>query len=68
MPGERGLKGIPKLPHEHPEVKIVVLSMEDTRGTCAKRSPLARTGTSVKRLPIPELVTAIREVAGGGHV
>ena len=29
MPGESGLEGVPKLLHEHPDLKILVLSMQD---------------------------------------
>ena len=54
MPGESGLEGIPKLLHEHADVKILILSMEDDpryvrealrqarAGTCSRRRPMRR--------------------------
>jgi two-component system response regulator NreC len=67
MPGESGLEGIPKLLHEHPEVKIVVLSMEDNPRDVREAFAAGANGYILKEAADTELVTAIREVASGAR-
>ena len=67
MPGESGLHGIPKLLHEHADVKILVLSMEDDPRYVREAFAAGARGYVLKEAADAEVVTAIREVAGGGR-
>jgi two-component system response regulator NreC len=67
MPGESGLEGIPKLLHEHPELKILVLSMQDDPRYVREAFAAGARGYVLKEAADAEVVTAIREVAGGGR-
>ncbi len=67
MPGESGLEGIPKLLHEHPDVKVLVLSMEDDPRYVREAFTAGASGYVLKEAADAELVTAIREVAAGGR-
>jgi DNA-binding NarL/FixJ family response regulator len=67
MPGESGLEGVPKLLKEHPDVKILVLSMEDDPRYVREAFASGASGYVLKEAADTELVTAIREVAGGGR-
>jgi two-component system response regulator NreC len=67
MPGESGLEGIPKLLHEHPEMKILVLSMQDDPRYVREAFAAGASGYVLKEAADAEVVTAIREVAGGGR-
>lgn len=67
MPGESGLDGIPKLLHEHPEVKVLILSMQDDPRYVREAFAGGASGYVLKEAADAEVVTAIREVAGGGR-
>ena len=67
MPGESGLEGIPKLLHEHPEMKILILSMQDDPRYVREAFAAGARGYVLKEAVDAEVVTAIREVAGGGR-
>jgi two-component system, NarL family, response regulator NreC len=67
MPGESGLEGIPKLLHERPETKILVLSMHDDSRYVREAFSAGASGYVLKEAADSEVVTAIREVAGGGR-
>jgi two-component system response regulator NreC len=67
MPGESGLEGIPKLLHEHVGVKILILSMEDDPRYVREAFAAGASGYVLKEAVDAEVVTAIREVAGGGR-
>jgi two-component system response regulator NreC len=67
MPGESGLEGIPKLLHEHPDLKILVLSMQDDPHYVREAFAAGARGYVLKEAADAEVVTAIREVAGGGR-
>jgi two-component system response regulator NreC len=67
MPGESGLEGVPKLLHEHPEVKVLVLSMQDDPRYVREAFAVGASGYVLKEAADVEVVTAIREVAGGGR-
>jgi two-component system, NarL family, response regulator NreC len=67
MPGESGLEAVPKLLYEHPEVKILVLSMEDDPRYVREAFAAGASGYVLKEAADAELVSAIREVAGGGR-
>jgi two-component system, NarL family, response regulator NreC len=67
MPGESGLEGVPKLLHEHPDLKILVLSMEDDPRYVREAFAVGASGYVLKDAIDIEVVQAIREVAGGGR-
>jgi two-component system response regulator NreC len=67
MPGETGLDGIPKLLHEHPQLKILILSMEDDPRYVREAFAAGALGYVLKEAADSEVVKAIREVAGGGR-
>jgi two-component system response regulator NreC len=67
MPGESGLEGLPRLIYEHPDVKVLVLSMEDDPRYVREAFSVGASGYVLKEAADAEVVTAIREVAGGGR-
>jgi two-component system, NarL family, response regulator NreC len=67
MPGESGIEGVPKLLKEHPEVKILVLSMQDDPRYVREAFAAGASGYLLKEAAGSELVAAIREVARGGR-
>jgi len=67
MPGESGLEGVPKLLHEHPDLKILVLSMQDDPRYVREAFAAGASGYVLKEAADAEVVQAIREVAGGGR-
>ena len=67
MPGESGLEGLPKLLHEHPDVKVLVLSMQDDPRYLREAFAAGASGYVLKEAADAELVAAIREVAQGGR-
>jgi len=67
MPGENGLAGIPKLLHEHPDLKILILSMEDDPRYVRESFAAGAAGYVLKEAADAEVVKAIREVAAGGR-
>jgi two-component system, NarL family, response regulator NreC len=67
MPGESGLEGLPKLLHEHPELKVLVLSMQDDPRYVREAFAAGARGYVLKDAADTEVVSAIRDVAGGGR-
>lgn len=67
MPGESGIEGLPKLLHEHPDVKALVLSMQDDPRYVREAFAAGASGYVLKEAVDAEVVTAIREVAAGGR-
>jgi len=67
MPGESGLDGLPKLLGEHPDVKVLVLSMEDDPRYVREAFGKGASGYVLKEAADAELVAAIRDVAAGGR-
>ncbi len=67
MPDASGLEAIPPLLHEHPDAKILVLSMQDDPRYVREAFEAGATGYVLKEAADVEVVTAIREVAGGGR-
>jgi DNA-binding NarL/FixJ family response regulator len=67
MPGESGLEGVPRLLHEHPDVKILVLSMQDDPRYVREAFAAGASGYVLKEAADAEVTTAIREVAAGGR-
>jgi DNA-binding NarL/FixJ family response regulator len=67
MPEQSGIDGIPKLLHEHPETKVLVLSMQDDPRYVHEAFEAGASGYVLKEAADAELVAAIREVAAGGR-
>jgi len=67
MPGESGLEGVPKLLHEHPDLKILVLSMEDDPRYVREAFAVGASGYVLKEAVDTEVIAAIRDVAAGGR-
>ncbi len=66
MPGEGGIEVLPKLLKEAPEAKVLVLSMQDDPSYVREAFAAGATGYVLKEAADEEVVTAIREIAGGG--
>jgi two-component system, NarL family, response regulator NreC len=67
MPDQSGLDVVPKLLEEHPETKVLVLSMQDDPRYVREAFAVGATGYVLKEAADSELVAAIREVARGGR-
>ena len=67
MPDQSGLEAVPQLLHEHPETKVLVLSMQDDPRYVREAFAVGASGYVLKEAADTELVAAIREVAGGGR-
>jgi two-component system response regulator NreC len=67
MPGESGLEGLPRLLLEHPDVKVLILSMQDDPRYLREAFAAGASGYVLKEAVDREVVTAIREVAAGGR-
>ena len=67
MPGASGLDGVPKLLHEHPDAKVLILSMQDDPRYLREAFAVGASGYVLKEAADTEVVTAIREVAAGGR-
>ena len=66
MPGESGIEVLPKLLHESPETKVLVLSMQDDPTYVREAFAAGAKGYVLKEAADEEVVSAVREVAGGG--
>ena len=67
MPERSGLDVLPQLLHEHPDVKVLILSMQDDPQYVRQAFAAGASGYVLKEAADTEVVTAIREVAGGGR-
>jgi two-component system response regulator NreC len=67
MPDGSGLEVIPTLLHEHPETKILVLSMQDDPRYVREAFAAGASGYVLKEAVDAEVVAAVREVARGGR-
>jgi two-component system, NarL family, response regulator NreC len=67
MPEQSGLEVVPTLLHEHPELKILILSMQDDSRYVREAFAVGAKGYVLKEAADTELVAAIREVARGGR-
>jgi two-component system response regulator NreC len=67
MPDQSGLEAIPTLIHEHPDTRILVLSMQDDPRYVREAFGAGASGYVLKEAADAEVVAAIREVAGGGR-
>jgi two-component system response regulator NreC len=67
MPGESGIEAVPKLLHEAPDAKILVLSMQDDPNYVREAFAAGASGYVLKEAADAEVVGAIRQVADGGR-
>jgi two-component system response regulator NreC len=67
MPGETGIEGLPKLLHEAPDAKVLILSMQDDPAYVRQAFAAGASGYVLKEAADNEVVGAVREVAGGGR-
>ncbi len=67
MPDQSGLEIIPTLLKEHPEVRILVLSMQDDPQYVREAFAAGARGYVLKEAADNEVVAAVREVASGGR-
>jgi two-component system, NarL family, response regulator NreC len=66
MPGESGIEVLPKLLHESPEAKVLVLSMQDDPSYVREAFAAGASGYVLKEAADEEVVSAVREIAAGG--
>jgi DNA-binding NarL/FixJ family response regulator len=66
MPDGSGIDAVPQLLHEHPDVKVLVLSMQDDPHYVRQAFASGARGYVLKEAADAEVVGAIREVARGG--
>ena len=67
MPEQSGLAVVPQLVKEHPEAKVLVLSMQDDPRYVREAFEAGASGYVLKEAVDAELVAAIRDVAAGGR-
>ena len=66
MPGESGIDVLPKLLRESPETRVLVLSMQDDPSYVREAFAAGARGYVLKEAADEEVVSAVREIAGGG--
>ena len=66
MPGESGIEVLPKLLKEAPDAKVLVLSMQDEPSYVREAFAAGASGYVLKEAADEEVVTAVRQIAGGG--
>jgi two-component system response regulator NreC len=67
MPDQTGLEVLPTLLHERPELKVMLLSMQDDPRYVREAFEAGASGYVLKEAADAEVVAAIREVARGGR-
>jgi two-component system response regulator NreC len=67
MPDQSGIEVLPQLLRELPEVKVLVLSMQDDPRYVREAFEAGASGYVLKEAADNELVAAIKEVAAGGR-
>jgi DNA-binding NarL/FixJ family response regulator len=67
MPDESGIEALPKLLHESPETKVLVLSMQDDARYVREAFAAGASGYVLKEAADEEVVAAVREIANGGR-
>ena len=66
MPGESGVEVLPTLLRESPDTKVLVLSMQDDPSYVREAFAAGASGYVLKEAADEEVVSAVREIAGGG--
>jgi two-component system, NarL family, response regulator NreC len=67
MPGESGIEVLPRLLKEAPEARVLVLSMQDDPSYVREAFAAGASGYVLKEAADEEVVTAVRDIAGGGN-
>ena len=67
MPDQTGLEALPTLLHEAPDVKVLLLSMQDDPRYVREAFAAGASGYVLKEAADAEVVSAVREVARGGR-
>jgi len=67
MPDQGGIEIVPQLLHEHPEAKVLILSMQDDPRYVREAFEAGASGYVLKEAADTELVAAIRDVSGWGR-
>ena len=67
MPGESGIEALPRILKESPKTKVLVLSMQDDPSYVREAFAAGASGYVLKEAADEEVVSAVREIAGGGH-
>jgi two-component system response regulator NreC len=67
MPGESGIEGLPKLLHEAPGARVLILSMQDDPSYVRQAFAAGASGYVLKEAADVEVVAAVREIAAGGR-
>jgi two-component system response regulator NreC len=67
MPGESGIEVLPKLLKESPETRVLVLSMQDDPSYVREAFAAGAQGYVLKEAADEEVVSAVREIAGGAR-
>src|SRR4051794_41720247 len=67
MPDQSGIEIIPTLLKENPDVKVLVLSMQDDPRYVREAFAAGASGYVLKEAADNEVVAAVREVASGGR-
>ena len=66
MPGESGIEVLPTLLKESPDTRVLVLSMQDDPSYVREAFAAGAQGYVLKEAADEEVVSAVREIAGGG--
>jgi len=67
MPGDSGIDVLPKVLKESPDTKVLVLSMQDDPSYVREAFAAGASGYVLKEAADEEVVSAVREIADGGH-
>jgi two-component system response regulator NreC len=67
MPGQSGIDGVPQVLKEAPDSRVLVLSMQDDPRYVREAFSAGASGYVLKEAVDAEVVSAVREVAGGGR-
>jgi two-component system response regulator NreC len=67
MPDQSGIEGVPLVLKEAPDAKVLILSMQDDPQYVREAFAVGAAGYVLKEAVDAEVVSAVREVAGGGR-
>lgn len=67
MPGKSGIEATPEVLHDAPDAKVLILSMQDDPNYVREAFAAGAAGYVLKEAADIDLITAVREVAGGGR-
>jgi DNA-binding NarL/FixJ family response regulator len=67
LPGASGIEALPRVLHEAPDAKVLMLSMQDDPNYVREAFAAGASGYVLKEAVDAEVVAAIRDVAAGNH-